>query len=417
MHYLPYSNKRYYVIDTSLYENTTGTKIQDNNGYVRITWINGDDSYELALLVLLALKKPSIHPDLLMHVKTIRPLKIDMGIDIENLDYVYKSTLEVPGYPGFYYVPSFSTYAVTKDGRVMNLETKKLKKFSKLMCTENGRRKSGYYYLAMIDDYGKSVKVYRHRLMCLAFKDLPDGYAKLVVNHLDGEPGNDELDNLELTTHTANIQHAWDNDLISVRPIEMRNLDTSEYRIFNTVAKAVKITGFSYGTLRTRLKAAEDVYYDDGYQFRYKSDTPWKEPLEGSIRRAKWEVAVTAYDVINNKVHQFPSVASMARTLNLHHQTTITGLYSGRTTPMNGYVIAYTDKFEIPVYSEDKMRVFKKNGCRDGKMCKVHCEDKLVFEGLVADYSRETGTDRGIVYSALAKGTLVGGKYRFTLLE
>lgn len=49
---------------------------------------------------------------------------------------------------------------------------------------------------------GKDLSI--HRLVMLAFV----GPSDLVVNHLDSNPKNNRLDNLEYTTHSGNMQHA-----------------------------------------------------------------------------------------------------------------------------------------------------------------------------------------------------------------
>lgn len=46
-----------------------------------------------------------------------------------------------------------------------------------------------------------------HRLVAAAFLGpIPDGFE---VNHIDGNPGNPHVDNLEIVTRRANVAHAW----------------------------------------------------------------------------------------------------------------------------------------------------------------------------------------------------------------
>ncbi len=50
-----------------------------------------------------------------------------------------------------------------------------------------------------------------HRLIALAFIPNPDNLPE--INHIDGNPLNNSLENLEWCTHQYNMQHAWDTGL------------------------------------------------------------------------------------------------------------------------------------------------------------------------------------------------------------
>lgn len=57
-----------------------------------------------------------------------------------------------------------------------------------------------------------------HRLLCFAFNKLPDknnykDYDNLQVNHINGNTLDNNASNLEWTTQSENMQHAYDNDL------------------------------------------------------------------------------------------------------------------------------------------------------------------------------------------------------------
>ena len=97
------------------------------------------------------------------------------------------------------------------------------------------RRKEGakYYYTnrTHIKSYRNSrgyecvnlylqSKVYKfqvHRLVASAFIPNPDGLP--VVNHKDGNPLNNHVDNLEWVTQSQNMKHAWDTGLLTNRAV------------------------------------------------------------------------------------------------------------------------------------------------------------------------------------------------------
>lgn len=58
---------------------------------------------------------------------------------------------------------------------------------------------------------GKSRDYKIHRLVAEAF--IPNPENKPEVNHIDGNPSNNNVDNLEWVTRRENIQHSWDTGL------------------------------------------------------------------------------------------------------------------------------------------------------------------------------------------------------------
>ena len=70
-----------------------------------------------------------------------------------------------------------------------------------------------------------------HRLIAIAFLPNPTNFPE--INHIDGAPLNNKLDNLEWCTHQQNMQHAWDTGLHTNRHVcagVKRKGSTSIYR-------------------------------------------------------------------------------------------------------------------------------------------------------------------------------------------
>jgi len=64
------------------------------------------------------------------------------------------------------------------------------------------KRKDGYQYISY-----KYKKLQVHRIIYKKFNgELSD---KLVINHIDGNPSNNHIDNLELVTQSKNIEHSY----------------------------------------------------------------------------------------------------------------------------------------------------------------------------------------------------------------
>lgn len=95
-------------------------------------------------------------------------------------------------------------YEVSNFGNVRSLRFNKVKELHKQT------QKSGYLKVALWKD-GIRTDVSVHRLVALSFVVKDDKHN--VVNHIDGNPSNNKFYNLEWTTQSGNIQHAWDTGL------------------------------------------------------------------------------------------------------------------------------------------------------------------------------------------------------------
>lgn len=93
----------------------------------------------------------------------------------------------------------------------------------------------------------------RHRLMAMAWKELPDNYLELDVNHLDGVPGNDHPDNLEWCTRAGNIRHAVDMGLIDSIKLYAKDLSTGLTYSFPSMARFGEFANINRATASAAL--------------------------------------------------------------------------------------------------------------------------------------------------------------------
>lgn len=71
------------------------------------------------------------------------------------------------------------------------------------------------YWCVNLYLHSKVYKKQVHRLIAEYFIPNPDNL--LEINHIDGNPLNNSIKNLEWCTHQYNIQHAWNNGLFKNR--------------------------------------------------------------------------------------------------------------------------------------------------------------------------------------------------------
>ncbi len=105
---------------------------------------------------------------------------------------------DIPGYEG--------SYRVSNIGRVCSLDrlvpySDGRQRVHKGMILSTGITPQGYYWV----DLGKKNARTIHSLVMLAFSGpCPEGKE---INHKDGNPGNNRIENLEYVTHSENLLH------------------------------------------------------------------------------------------------------------------------------------------------------------------------------------------------------------------
>ena len=90
-----------------------------------------------------------------------------------------------------------------------------------------------------------------HRLVAFAFRGAPPNADAWQVHHLDGNPSNNRLDNLEYVTHQQNMRHSFDNPSRGCggakhsRPVTWRARGSQSWTMCESVRQAAKRLGLS----------------------------------------------------------------------------------------------------------------------------------------------------------------------------
>lgn len=200
-------------------------------------------------------------------------------------DIIY-NTKECPLNKGFYLIAGFERYAVNTDGVLIQRLPKKELNWHVVPGNRKINSKGGYVGRNLTNDNGSTHHVTRHRLLALTFKKLPPNYHRKVVNHKDGIPGNDWLDNLEWATYSENTKHAYRNGLYpnKVRPVEVFFPDGT-IKVYSLRIEAIEATGLPEANVDTRLRRRDGRVMQDGYGFRYvDSDISWHCQLKGGAK-------------------------------------------------------------------------------------------------------------------------------------
>jgi len=162
--------------------------------------------------------------------------------------------------------------------------------------------KSNQYYILNTTD--KTYKV--HRLVCYAFHPIEGktklkDYDDLQVNHIDGNTLNNHKDNLEWSTKSQNMQHAYNTGLNKkVRAVIQYDLENNFIAEFESIAKAARETKFAEHQIR---EVAKGRAKPTEYIWKYKDESKNEEfskkyasKLKNNKRKIEEEVELVFED-------------------------------------------------------------------------------------------------------------------------
>ena len=121
---------------------------------------------------------------------------------------------------------------------------------------------------------GKVKDYLVHRLVAFAF--IPnDDITRDCINHIDGNPKNNHVENLEWCNYKENSNHAFDNELMRCnnKVVLLRLKDNKRFN-FRSMTKASHFLGKSHGYISDYLKKGKSK------QLRDKENNIYKIELE-----------------------------------------------------------------------------------------------------------------------------------------
>ena len=412
---LPNSNDRYLIRnDGSLVDLIDGSKSMPcNNNKLYLEWFRGKDYYDLDLLLLIAGEGVTIPPENWDMIEIRKDSNNDMY-------YNYREPIEHPEHKGYYYIPYVRNCLIARNGDLFSLASLKKLKWYKTKPPKNNVKNitHGYRINSVRGDYGEVVNVKRHR--CIAFTFIPysDNPKNLVVNHIDGVPGNDNVDNLEWCTRAENILHAYRTGLHpnKVVPVLVMTLSTNEVVRYESMTIASEKTGITYGLIYERLHSNNGKGHIDGYALKYDDGSPWRI---NEIIRDWGRRPVVAFNVFDRKMHIFNDCVEMGEFVgssNVNHT-----LFNGSKCPINGYLFAWYDKDlkPWPVFTEAQLMLFKIPRVKSdtGGVLRTRIDNNNKEVLLVENLVEITGYTRNKVMWHVKRGYSDCGKYKYELVK
>lgn len=347
------SNGKYLINYLGQVKDNMGNDIPtqlDDDGHLVVDVIGylGFGKYRIIDLMAIQYKDLKIPASAYMKVKAFVIDSDKTNVQAKNVGYRFEGKrLEVAGRPGFYYVPSYTSVAINDEGALLNVRLDRVLTWYLTPPNESKNIKGGYYVNSTNGPNGKRNAITRHRLMALVFLDYPDNCDSLVVNHKDGVPGNDWVDNLEWCTRGQNNTHAYENDLKNQHMrVLARNVLTGEVVEYYSISECARRLGYPTDeTIRFRLnKCAFGVVFQDGYQFKYKSDErDWVVPenAEEAIQEANFRIAVKSRNCLTGVEAVHDSMIAAGKSTGVNHATIRLRLSKGDKSPLGGHQFAF----------------------------------------------------------------------------
>lgn len=151
---------------------------------------------------------------------------------------------DITGYEGYYQVSNLGNVR-SCERKIIDSKCKRIFK-GKILKPTPSKGKLPYYYVSL-SKQGKIKKKRIHVLVASEF--IPNPEHKPQVNHKNGNPQDNRIDNLEWVTNSENTQHAYNTGLRTKRV----NLITYNGKTQNIRQWCLEL-GLNYKTTYNRLK-------------------------------------------------------------------------------------------------------------------------------------------------------------------
>lgn len=415
---LPFSNGNYKVNmfgELLGLDNSIIPKIEINEEeYVDIQWFNGKGLYSLPLIVTVALWNIKIPTELWAQIEPIFHDGNRKNLTFNNLGYRFKNgCIEVSERPGFFYIPFYTKYCVDKDANVLNIKTGRQLVWSLWVGNKKKNVKGGYYYCTAVSDKTAKAGLMRHRAIGLTFIPCNVCFSKRVINHKNGTPGIDTINNLEWVTRKQNNIHAIQTGLIlnRLKKILVKNIVTGEVTKYPSIAECERCLSLIPGILYKRLANPQLNQKTDNLLFKYDDGSEW--PLIGDEIWYKNRRAIISRNVFTGDLTIFESILSAGEMLNILDESVISRSINsnvGTYPPIKGYDFQiYKHELKWPEYNFYDLAIIRESnsGITTGVLVKNHKGEEIAFYGSIKKAAVGLGISTISVYRACKTGPFV----------
>lgn len=217
---------------------------------------------------------------------------------------------------------------IGKDGKNYHVKGRVLKQ---------QQNKDGYMYVHLQVN-GKQITLFVHRIVLACFRPNPDNLPE--VNHINCDPTNNRLDNLEWCTHEYNIAYREKYGKACNHPVFAVNLKTGKVLRFESQSEAARQLGVNLGSLNDVLKGKRNQTGD--CWFTEDKNKITKEKIQ-EIKSNMWCKDLFAIDLKTRKVLYFESQHKASRQLGIPVGT-ISKVVRGEQNKTHDYYFTNADE-------------------------------------------------------------------------
>lgn len=161
---------------------------------------------------------------------------------------------DIKGYEGLYEVSNYGRIR-SKEGKTTYTEKHGVRRWKSRILKQK-KDKLGYFRVCLWKE-GKPKDFLVHRLVAIAFIGNPP-QDKQLINHKDGQPGNNFFENLEWCNHRHNLIHAYKHKMNQApNGIILTCKESGEETFFYSMAEASRFMGRGHGYISNSLKSGK----------------------------------------------------------------------------------------------------------------------------------------------------------------
>ena len=294
-----------------------GHKIEstlDVNGeqVVHLNLWEGAKYYRVAMLVAFSFKPVNIPYTQWSKLSILFRDGDKSNIHPSNLVWSWEPGLECSKYPGYAFIPGYTRYVINRAGDLINHQTGSAR--------NQYQYDNGYVIFSTLrPDLGQRVTIGRHRMLCLAWKPYPANVDELHVNHIDGVPGNDSLENLEFVTSKQNLYHALRNGLKIGNAIEsvfVKNAKSGTIKEYGSCEECANDLSLKALAVHYRCRKQDQAIWPGYLQFQFGYELQsWRIPddIEAEHSYSIHRDAVICRNVLTGEIIEFPTATDCSK--------------------------------------------------------------------------------------------------------